>query len=486
MRTHPAAALAVVVLLALAGCSVGYQPDAGPDEAGADTDGPTPDADLGRYDGYWHNDTFGYDPESGLSPAQREAVVSRAMARVQVLRGLEFEDDVEVEFRTREEFREDAGAGGWPEPPEGVGDLDDVQHEALFTVGPDEDVHDVRRGNQGDLVMGYYEPESERLVFVSERDPATVDDEITLAHELVHALQDQHFGLDPVVRRGTVDGQNARGALVEGDAVTVGREYESYCESGAWECAEVDGGHQTGETGPEFHYGVYFVDFFRYAEGPSFVEHHRDADGWAAVDAMFDDPPTAAAEAVYPESYGEGAYGEATLADRNDADWERIEPESGPDHGVVGQSGLASMFAYTAFDGEEGSVVDADEFRNADADGDLDSRRPFTYDLAYAEGWYADRLHAYERDGDTAYVWNVTFTDAEEAAEFAAGHERVVEYHGGEAVGGDARDDVTVWSLADSDEFDGAVRVEREGDVVTVVKAPAESELDDVYAPAGE
>ena len=471
------AAVALAAMLLLAGCNVGFAP--GGTEA-EPTERPNA-GELGQYNGYWYNQSLDVDASDGLDEAEQEAVFSRAMARVQLLRGLEFEQDVEIELVTRETFREEYGDVATPDPSEDVRALDNAQHEALFLVPGDRDVVEVRQGNRGDLVLGFYQPSTGGITLVSENDPPTLPNERTLAHELVHALQDQRFGLGSIEGR-TLDQVNARSGLIEGTAGVVEQEYERNCETGRWDCAGV--GTEADRAAPQegFHYGVYFVDFFPYAEGPTFVDHHRDRGGWEAVDAMYDDLPNASAEVIYPPTYDTDAYGPAALEDRSDADWTRIEAEAGS-HATVGQAGLASMFAYTAYtdNGTGRAVVDVDDFENVGDDGRLDDRRPFTYDITYAEGWYGDRLHAYRNADETAFVWNVTFRDEANATEFVDGYEQVLEYWGGETAG--TRGDGTVWRLAGG-EFDGAVWVARDGTGVTVVKAPDAADLGDVYAPA--
>jgi hypothetical protein len=472
MTRRPVAAVALVAVLVLSGCTVGYQPSV-PERS----DPPSEDH-LGYYNGYWYDDTFEFDTEDGLNDGETEAVVSRAMARVQLLRGLRFEEDIEVELITREAFNEEFD-DVWRDPPEGRQALDNAQHEALFLVGPDEDVVDVRRRNQGGTVLGFYQPSQERLVVVSANQPATLDDELTLAHELVHALQDQRFGLRAPADT-TADAVNARNGLVEGDATVVERAYERRCESGVWQC--VESGTDSGGTLPsEFNWGVYFFGFFPYAEGPGFVEHHRGGGNWSAVDAMHGEYPVTSAEIIAPETYGSDDYGEATVHDRTRAGWERVTVENGSDAATVGRAGLASMFAYTAYAGDGEGVIARDEFRNAGSSG-LDPDSPYTYDVPYTEGWYGDRLHAYERDGETAHVWNVTFDDAGDAATFRRGYGQVIEHWGGQrrasAAGG------TAWTFDDRGRFDGAVRVQRDGNSVTVVKAPSRAALNSVYAPA--
>jgi hypothetical protein len=476
MNRRPMAAIALALLLALAGCSAGYQPSS----AEPATAEPPESDNLGYYDGYWHNETLDINASNGLTEPEMEAVLSRAMARVQLLRGLEFEEDIEVELQTRAEFREESD-DVWTEPGEGAQQLGNAQFEALFLVGPDEDVVDVRSGNRGDNVLGFYQPGTGRLVLVSEQDPATLANEYTLAHELVHAMQDQQFGLESL-GPATLDSVNARNGLIEGEAMSVQHDYEDRCESGEWQCVGTGGGSGA-SVGSEFHWGVYFAGFFPYAEGPSFIAYHRERGGWDAIDAMHGEQPTDAAEVIYPATYDTDAYGNATVTDRNDADWERVRTDDGPDYAEVGQSGLASMFAYTVYaDSASTGVIDRSEFINS-GDSGLDRQRPFTYNVSYAEGWYADRLHAYADDNRTAFVWNVTFNDRANATEFGDGYEQVFEFWGGQRVA--TRGNAEVWRFGEDEEFRGAVWVRRDGTSFTVVKAPDRAELDDVYAPAG-
>jgi len=472
MERRQAAVIALAVALAASGCTVGYQPAADAPERSA----PPADEPLGYYDGYWYNDTFDFDPEAGLSEGEFEAVVARAMARIQLLRGLRFESDVDVDLITREQFREEFGSlGGDPSEPQRR--LENAQYEALFLVGPDEDVVEAARTNRGSTILGFYVPAEDRLVVVSEADPPTLHDELTLAHELVHALQDQRFGIGSVGAT-TLDGVNARNGLIEGDATVVERAYARNCETGSWQCVSVATGDDGGLPA-DFHWGVYFLGYFPYAEGPSFVEHHRERGGWGAVDGIYEARPTTSAEIIAPETYGDDAYGGATLPDRSDDEWERIAVGGGEDAGAasVGRAGIATMFAYTAYAGDAPGVIDRDDFRNA-GPGGLNRTRPYTYDVPRTEGWRADRLYAYRRGEETAYVWNVTFATPGDAADFRAGYAAVAEHWGGERVA------PGVWTL--DGRFRGAVATDRDGVSVTVVKAPSRSALGDVHAPAAD
>ncbi|WP_237560395.1 hypothetical protein [Halolamina rubra] len=86
--------LAVVCCLVLAGCAAPAAPS------------PTPGEDrLGWEDGYAATDSVAVDASDGLNESELDAVVARTMARVELIRGLEFEETVPVEVISREEFR---------------------------------------------------------------------------------------------------------------------------------------------------------------------------------------------------------------------------------------------------------------------------------------------------------------------------------------------------------------------------------------------
>lgn len=472
--------LAFLLLVGLSGCVVGYQPVTESDSQTPDhLAQPTAD-DLAVVDGIRYDDRLDVDPDDGLSAAEIEAIVSRSMARVQVLRGLEFQERPEVELLTREEFRDTYPSLGERNLTDVERTLENVQYEATFLVGPDRDVEAVRAANRRDSVLGFYSPAEDRLVVVSDFEPATFEDEFTLAHELLHALQDQHFGIGSS-NTPTLDGRNAYLGLIEGEAVLVEHRYANNCETEVWACIEADTA-ATSPIGPDFHYGLYLVDFFPYAEGPTFVDYHQSRGGWGQVDAIHDAHPDTAAQIVEPGTYGRDSE-PVRLQDRNGG-FARVRPD-GLDYGTMGTSGLASMFAYTLYEDSNASVLDdRNAFVNDDENGTRDELRPLAYDLSYTTGWKGDRLHVYERGPDTGYVWRLEWNDDANASQFVEGHASLIEYWGGERVDASRELGGTVWEIPAVRTFSGTLWVERDGRTVTIVGAPTASDLGEVYAPA--
>ena len=516
MRTLPA--LAVALLLVLAGCSAGFQgtpapadtpqapgtasptdtpepstptPEATPTSGTETTTPPAssfdfadpPEDRLGWEAGVWYNESLAITPEDGLNATELNATVARAIARVELIRETEFAESVPLTVIDRETYRQNF-TGGDADYTDGFRAFDNTKFEALFLIGEDRDALAVQNTNRGSSVLGFYSPREDTIVIVSEAENPTLSTEFTLAHELVHALQDQQFNLSQY-RSPTRDAYNGRNGIIEGEANFIEDRYRQRCEA-EWSCLDVPTNSSGG--GGDLHLGVYFVNFFPYSDGPGFVQSRYRQGGWSAVDEVYADVPASAEQVIYPERYGTDAPTNVSLEDTNTGDWERIRPEPPrpgslrPAYATMGQSALSSMFAYTLYDEYNRSrVVEPREWLNVDADGDINSSDPLNYDLSVTNGWDGDRLHVYSNPdagaNETAYVWRLVWDSPAEAEEFAAGYRRLLSHWGGERVSGSPNH----WRIDDGP-FADSFYLEVEGDTVTVVNAPAESDLGEVYA----
>lgn len=475
-----------VLLLALCVVLVGCaSPIAAPDSDGTTTGTetpvehekrPNPEGDrLGWENGRWHDDPVAVDASDGLNESERDQVIDRAMARVEVIRDVEFDRAVNVSVISRDNFS--TGSSGSSSPA--LRAFDNAKFEALYLIGTEEDSIAEQENTQNSTVGGFYSPSRGDIVLVSNAESPQFDGERTLAHELVHALQDQEFDLSRD-RPGSRDAYNGRNGLIEGDAAAVEDAYLDRCGT-SWSCLprENTTGESTGDEPASFNLGVYILEFFPYSDGPGFVEHLKDGDDWSPVDDAFDDKPNSAVEIIYPERYGEFEPRDVQLRDRTRNGWERVRPDGRPDHGVIGQSGLTAMFAYTLYDDyNRSAVIEVQQFLNTE-NGSVDQSDPFNYDLPAVAGWTGDRFHAYQRGDERGYVWRLRWDSPAEAGEFARSYRRLLSHWGGREV------DDGVWRLDDDGPFTGAVDVSTDGDTVTVVGAPTRGALDDVYRGAG-
>jgi hypothetical protein len=162
--------------------------------------------------------------EEGEPPPEPEAAaeIDRVAARLERIRKLEFERIPPVRTISSEDARrEGLAALDRDYPPRRR--ADDERVLALLGLLPrDADLRELAGTIFGEEVAGFYDDRTERMTLVAGGGAGT-EGEITLAHELTHALEDQHFGLEP--GEGLDDERTARTALFEGTATVAMVDY---------------------------------------------------------------------------------------------------------------------------------------------------------------------------------------------------------------------------------------------------------------------
>lgn len=166
----------------------------------------------------------------------------------------------------------------------------------------------------GEQVAGLYDLESKKMYLVS--DPASglseSEKEIIIAHELTHAIKDQHFpGFEQLTRKLEAqeddDAQNAVQALMEGDATLVMTLYGFQHPFGLITAGSAElvrgflGGTAVYDASPEF---LKKSLLFPYEEGVVFVQYHQLLGGMKAVNDLFTNPPLSTEQILHPEKYG--------------------------------------------------------------------------------------------------------------------------------------------------------------------------------------
>ncbi|AHG02672.1 hypothetical protein HALDL1_02805 [Halobacterium sp. DL1] len=483
-------AVGLVLLVVLAGCqSVSFSGDTTTDvETTQQADQPTttatngstdesefdfadPESDvLGWENGLWYNESIGVSVEDGLNDSERNATIDRAMARVEQIRGIEFEKRVPVEVISRDKYREQYADTG--DASDALRTFDDTKFEALFLVGENEDSIEVQESNRGENVLGFYTPRDDRIVIISESSTPTIE-ETTLGHELVHALQFRNF--DANFSSPTRDASNAHNGLIEGEARFVDTRYSNNCGAN-WSCVSPQAGG--GGGGGDLHLGIYIMKYFPYSDGPGFVEHFYEQDGWSGVADLYSNPAKTSEQVAQPEKYGTDQPADVRLPDRSSAGWERVTVDGRAPYGEVGVGGLTAMLAYPAYhEGRQGVVLNPQEFLNIE-DGSVDRSDPFDYTTTPVEGWDGERMWIYESDdGETAYTWRIAWDSQRDAKQFAETYRNLLQYWGAE------QRDNGVWRIPEGEsEFADAFRVTVSGDTVTIVNAPTVDQLGDVHA----
>jgi len=266
-------------------------------------------------------------------------VVPEIEAFVARVRGLAFVRPVRVTALDDARFqaRVLGGGGARPRPPADTG----ASFQALHLVGSARRYDDREASTSAAGILGFYLPGRDELVVRATS--ATPFARGVLAHELTHALQDQHFDLSALQRRGTDNDRAAAvAALYEGDAVTTEVRYRASLSAGdraVYDAQEARAGSR--DTSREARAVGAFLGF-PYAYGPDLVAALRRAGGQRRLDQAFRDPPTSTEQVVDVTRYG--------LGGRRDAPGSlpRLRPPGRArvaDGGVLGAYGLAVVLA---------------------------------------------------------------------------------------------------------------------------------------------
>ncbi len=158
--------------------------------------------------------------ERAADTAQVRAVVDSLLPRLQVLAGLSVQRPIRIGYRTRAEVRAYLVHQLDRDLPPPVLAGMQATYAALGLIPDTMDLRRLLLDVYTEQVGGYYDPQTKTFYTVEGTPPGML--RTVLAHELVHALQDQHVDLDSLVsrKRGN-DRQSAAQAAVEGQATAV-------------------------------------------------------------------------------------------------------------------------------------------------------------------------------------------------------------------------------------------------------------------------
>lgn len=245
-------------------------------------------------------------------------------------------------------------------------------------------------------LAGYYDPDV-RVMFLMD-DLAKDDQETTLAHELVHALQDQHYRLGPKLafEPDGNDRQAAMQCVAEGDATSAMLDYLLAPGQRVVDIPEDQLRAQmvaTTASSPDL---ASFPHVLRaslvapYIDGVLFVQRLRWRGGWKAVDAIWAALPTTSEQVLH--------------LDKLDAR-EPAELVPVPSHAALGGQWEA---VHTDVYGEQGLRISLEDWMSPSAAA------------AAAKGWGGDHAVVLHRQGgvdtQSAAAWHIRFDAGPTAA----------------------------------------------------------------------
>lgn len=211
-------------------------------------------------------------------------------------RGLQFKHAVKVNFLSAELYRERATAGNDISDPDTKAHFENsaAQMRALGFISGEVDLAAASSTLSDSGTLAFYDPAVEQ-VFVRGTE-VTAALRVTLAHELVHVLQDQHFDLERMDEME--DGRAAvLRSLAEGDAGRVEDAYVAKAlndkERAAYEAEMLKSSQEALEEVNEKVPPILTTVFTApYALGPQLVDVLYETGGNKAINAALKDPPS--------------------------------------------------------------------------------------------------------------------------------------------------------------------------------------------------
>ncbi len=324
----------------------------------------------------------------------------RVTAGMPALRGLPFLKPLDLQVVTSEEthalFEKEFAKEMPPEKME-------AQQESMLAFGllePGQDLRRILTGAFVDLVGGFYDPETKKLYLIR----GVPAQGMIAAHEMTHALQDQHFDLKAIQeaqgKQEDSDREAGLLACIEGDATVIMMDYLQQGGGPAQGLRMlleilVNPGWASGQLAAlaAMPPALLREATFPYEDGKEFVEKVRQARGLPGVDALFKDPPASTEQVLHPEKFLGAKRDEPVGVPLPPG---KLEARLGP--------GWKSL--------------------NADTRGELGIQAALRCFLPEAEadqaaaGWGGDRFVLLSREADRLLVWRTAWDSEADAGEF--------------------------------------------------------------------
>lgn len=332
----------------------------------------------------------------------QEQVIERRGLKLLEEARLRFPSPGETEAFLRRRFLEDY-------PPEQL-EMDLLLLRALDLAPPGLDLEAALSSFWLEWIGGYYDVDNDSVNIVlsagaAPADTLTIPQQVIYAHELVHALQDQHFDLERIIddanRGQDRDRRLAIHALFEGDANYIMLEFlRDLSEADSEAVHSAFAAQPDPPLDPDLPAVIVNAIEFPYRQGHEFVAELVEALGWEGVnEALRNSPPQTTEQIYHPRRYlaGEGAIPVSMpdVSEAVSAGW-RVAYE-----GPVGEFFLRQHLEVTlgAFQAAE-----------------------------LAGGWGGDGMRIFANEDDDQLMWVLyqVWDTPRDAAEFARGYQHLL------------------------------------------------------------
>lgn len=160
-------------------------------------------------------------------------------------------------------------------------------------------------------VAGYYDPKTKEFYLA---DWIDVEGQKTvMAHELTHALQDQHFNLSRFEKwpKGDADAELAARAMIEGDATLVmayyAQRHPNLVGAAALSAAAISSSSSLNDSATDqlgrAPRALRESLLFPYEQGMSWAFRVQRRDGWDGLTKAFSSPPRSTEQVLHPDKY---------------------------------------------------------------------------------------------------------------------------------------------------------------------------------------
>jgi hypothetical protein len=273
------------------------------------------------------------------APPETPADVQQIESQVEQVRGLEFLRDVAVQPVSADEIASKLEGAFDETYPKAFYDRRSVAWQTIGVMPRDTDIREALLAFQTGQVVGFYNPVDGELVFRADGGLDLVE-RVTLAHELTHAIDDQHFDLsriDRVAANCRDEAFQAALGAVEGSAqfFSIKVLFEFPPDDGDFSGLGDGGGMPDGV--PPF---MVDLQLWPYTAGQSFVTALDGRGGTAEIDAALRRFPTTTEQILHPERFPGDTPARVDVPD--------LSRELGPGWGdldvmQVGEAWLAAM-----------------------------------------------------------------------------------------------------------------------------------------------
>lgn len=257
-------------------------------------------------------------------------------------------------------------------------------------------------------IGGYYDPEYKTLYLVKGIVMSNLNLELTIAHELTHALQDQNFDLGQFIKSNQFneDRSLAQMAVIEGDATIVSMEYiqQSLKESlnfldilkSAMDIFRIHTASKSLEKSPPF---LKNSMMFPYIKGQQFIQFFQLNKGWQwkDINQLYQQPPQATEHILHPHTYlnhEEPTLPVYSLYSNLKSNWKLLTT------GVLGELTFRHLFNHYF------SVKDSHKI---------------------ARGWQGDYFEVYKNENNIVIMINTVWDSKADAEEFEKAYKKMTQ-----------------------------------------------------------